>query len=154
MPAKPKPIAERYWPKVNRQDSPDACWNWTGAITKTGYGQLHTASYQPPIKAHRLAWVLAFGPIPPQMLVCHTCDNRLCCRPSHLFLGTIQDNADDMVAKRRFSMPAAKMTPDDIRAIRARLARGEMQKAIRADYGLSTAQLSRIASRQRWAHLP
>jgi hypothetical protein len=152
MPPKPRPIHERYWPKVDCS-SADGCWPWVGAVTKTGYGQLHTASYKPPIKAHRLAWQLAFGPIPQGMLVCHTCDNRLCCRPSHLFLGTIQDNADDMVAKGRFPLNGAKITADDVRAIRVRLASGEQRKAVARDYGLSAPHLSHIANRKRWRHL-
>ncbi len=51
--------------------------------------------------AHRVAYTLAFGPIQPRMVVCHRCDNGLCCNPAHLFLGTAGDNSRDMMAKGR-----------------------------------------------------
>jgi len=67
--------------------------------------------------AHRLAWELWVGPIPDGLQVRHTCDNPPCCNPAHLLLGTQADNARDMVKRRRSGVE--KLTPDDVRAIRA-----------------------------------
>lgn len=89
----------RFWSKVNI-GAADACWPWL-ASTKNGYGQINVGgeiSY-----AHRLSYEFANGEIPSGLFVCHRCDNKSCVNPVHLFLGTQQDNMDDMIAKGRDS---------------------------------------------------
>lgn len=88
-----------FWTKVDRSDGPDACWPILGFRDKDGYGQarLNGRKY----RAHRLAWELAFGPIPGWTQVLHHCDNPPCCNPAHLFLGTQSDNRWDCVTKGR-----------------------------------------------------
>lgn len=75
-----------------------ACVEWTGAKTR-GYGQLTIGNKH--FMAHRLAFETAYGPIPPKLYVCHTCDNPLCIKVTHLFLGTQSDNMRDMRTKNR-----------------------------------------------------
>lgn len=97
-------VAEHFWARVTigspakHMPQIGPCWNYSGS-TLSRYGAFNRGGVRQ--LAHRLSWMLTVGPIPPGMLVCHHCDNRLCVRPTHLFLGTAQDNKDDWVRKFR-----------------------------------------------------
>jgi len=137
---------------------PDECWPWLAARKEKGYGQFAWQGRN--VKAHRLAYELAVGPIPPGpgyhgMCVCHTCDNPGCCNPSHLFIGTVQDNLRDMRQKGRGFIPAptgggpigersgtCKLTDEDVREIRA--SRGYLRRELAAIYGVSAPHISNI----------
>lgn len=80
--------------------------------------------------AHRWGYARLVGPVEPGQLVCHTCDNGLCCNPAHWFLGTHRDNNEDMAAKGRSPSGAAhhasKLTQAQADTIRADFASGEI----------------------------
>lgn len=95
---KGKTILERFESQIYY--SIDGCWYWTGSPNGSGYGSLEI-NYKSE-RAHRLSFKLFKGHIPEGLHVCHTCDNRICVNPDHLWLGTRQDNMDDMRRKGRF----------------------------------------------------
>ena len=75
------------------------CWHWNGPLNGKGYGRM---TYQGRMQVvHRLSWIAFNGAIPEGMYVLHTCDNRCCINPEHLWLGTYSDNMKDCWSKGR-----------------------------------------------------
>jgi len=91
----------RFWPKVQVVSS--GCWEWSGG-TSCGYGMFALISSGPrhlSRRAHKVLYEHIHGVIPVGLVVCHTCDNRLCVRIDHLWVGTQADNLKDMTDKGR-----------------------------------------------------
>lgn len=156
--ANPVPIETRFWSRVDIGDDSE-CWNWTGPIFPTGYGSFKWGTMG---RAHRVAYTLAHGSDPGPLLVCHRCDNRLCCNPAHLFLGTYADNNRDGREKGRILGPPpsigtrnvnAKLTPALVTEIRQRRAQGELLKEIAEDYGVSARTILSVCARITWKHV-
>lgn len=89
---------KRFWLKT-RWNPTTGCLEWTAGKSHFGYGKYHIKRVG--FATHRIAWVLAHGPIPDGLCVCHRCDNPPCLNEDHLFLGTMADNHADMRAKGR-----------------------------------------------------
>ena len=155
---KTMPVAERFWSHVDRR-GPDDCWLWTAGRFKCGYGEFNLDGE--PRYSHRTTWELVHGPIPPGLCVCHSCDVRLCCNPRHLWLGTRADNNRDMTEKGRRHSPgapgekngSAKLTADDVVAIRRLCDSGQTRTSVAAIFGISRVETGYIANRKVWRHI-
>jgi len=155
VPAKKRPLGERFWSKVS-VGKPEDCWAWTAHKTAKGYGRMSMKPSEP-VRAHRLAYMLANGAIPPGLSVLHRCDNPPCCNPRHLFLGTIADNNRDMVEKGRSrqSYERGKMTPRKVRLLRAMWAsRMYRQRELAEIFNIRRQHVSKVVKRQCWNHVP
>lgn len=159
----------RFDSRVLRTANTLDCWEWQGARDIEGYGRMDFAGVHS-MKAHRIAWEIAFGPIPEGMFICHKCDNPPCCNPSHLFIGTPAENLADRDMKGRKPPPEshrhitpllgelngrAKITEDQVTEIRQRfLDTKDSISAISRDYGISDVMAGLIIRNQAWTHLP
>ncbi len=114
-----KSTLDRFFEKVELAHVEDGCSLWWGYLSKRGYGLFSIDGRR--IGAHRASWEIHNGPIPAGLDVCHKCDNPSCVRPDHLFLGTEQENLDDMKRKGR----AATGDRNGVRKHPERVARGD-----------------------------
>jgi hypothetical protein len=154
--------SNKFWGKVNIGNSKE-CWNWKKGKTSKGYGTFYISRIS--MQAHRVAYALTFGDIPENMCVLHRCDNPACCNPSHLFLGTNQDNVDDKMQKGRYKSGytfrylrfngeqcgSAKLTNAQVKEIRNRYdgKRGSASRLAR-EYDVSKSTVSRIVKNIIW----
>lgn len=141
-----------YWTRVNKTES---CWLWTGAKTSAGYGDV--VFQRKHILAHRFSWALQNGEIPKGLLALHRCDTPLCVRPDHLFLGTDADNCADAMAKGRANrVTRAKLTPDQVREIRAAYSyKGGVSNSyeLAAKYNVHHGTIVGVTSGRTWGHI-
>jgi hypothetical protein len=156
------PLAQRFWAKVDRSAGLGSCWLWTASRSRRGYGEIGRGrAGEGIILAHRLSWELHHGPIPTGLSVLHHCDNPPCVNPAHLWLGTHQDNQDDMIRKRRDRKRPlrgeehhqAKLTNEQVLDIRRRLSARERQWRLAREFGVSCSTIQAIAHGCSWRHL-
>lgn len=141
-----------FWACVAFSADNAKCWTWLGGLNVDGYGAAGREL------AHRRAWVLTFGPIPKRLCVLHRCDNRACCNPAHLFLGTRKINNADRDAKGRFAfgerVGTHKLTDCIVQDLRERYAAGkETHRSLAVRYGVHHTTIGDVLRGFRWRHV-
>lgn len=135
----------------------DGCWMFLGAWNNDGYGRFCVNGKL--CRAHGVSYELYVGHIPPGQLVLHKCDHPWCINPKHLFLGTDQDNTNDMIAKgrdvrvfgERHGM--ARLKEDDVLKIRELIQGGDKLVAIARMFGVTPETVGDIKHRRSWRHI-
>lgn len=153
-PAPPKGYREAlFWASATR-DPETGCLVWSKAVSRDGYGKVTFNSQR--FRAHRLAYELSHGPIPNGLLVRHTCDNPRCINPQHLQVGTVRDNAADMMSRGRGVKRAGSLNTRailDEEQVRGIFADARPYAEIAEDCGVSICAVSNIKCGRSWRHL-
>jgi hypothetical protein len=137
-PALSEKDVERFWSKV---DQTGDCWLWKCRRTASG-GQFRVGGKRP--VAHRIAWQVSFGVIPPRYAVRRACGNLLCVRPEHLQLVSGAECAW-----------RAKLTPAQVATIRQRYATGNIsQRGLAREFGVSPQSINRLLHNLTWRQVP
>lgn len=157
-------VAKERWVELacQRQDelfarhtvTDTGCWEFVGHIMGTGYG-FWTVGGQS-VLAHRAVWAVLHGD-PGSNDVCHTCDNRKCINPDHLFLGTRADNMRDASAKGRTCRGERRsnaiLTETKVKEIRRMASVGMTHQAIADHFGIDRRHTTSIIRREIWGWL-
>ncbi len=131
--------AERFRNKIEVMES--GCHEWRSTMHRDGYGKFWLGK---PIQAHRASWLIFRGPIPADRHVCHTCDNRKCVNPDHLYLGTPSENVRDKVKRYPGLWGRMKYGPAHHAEVKRLRQSGLTQQAIAAQVGMDQTTVSRI----------
>lgn len=152
----PCTVPPKFWNRV-RVLGQTECWPWMGTERiKNSYGQIgFNKTYH---LAHVVSFVLSVGDVAEGMCVLHKCDNRKCCNPSHLFLGTKADNNTDRRQKGRDGNHKgtlngrAKLTAEQVVTIRE-LAWTKTYEELSDRFGVKPITIAKIVQRKLWPHI-
>lgn len=133
------------------------CYQWIGPVCADGYPRIYWHPFKTSIKANRAVWIHFNGAIPSGKFVCHSCDNRRCVRIEHLWLGTPNDNVQDMIAKGRgykrdpLKTPTVKLNWTIVRQIRAEHKEcGVSHSQLAKRFKVSKSCISHVLSGKHW----
>jgi hypothetical protein len=148
-------IKKRFWSNVDIKGK-DECWFYNGSL-RAGYGAFWINGKT--VSAHRIAWQLLHGKIKDGFHVLHTCDNKPCCNPFHLYEGTHTDNMHDKILKGRMmdnrgiKHYSHKLNEQDVICIRILNQCGYGYKIISRLYGRGDTTIRDICKRKTWRHI-
>ncbi len=150
-----KSILERFEEKFIPEPN-TGCWIWFASRHPQGYGTFGIGDVV--YYAHRVSWMLYRGEMPPpEIKVCHSCDNEWCVNPDHLWLGAQIDNVRDSVQKGRarratgINVAGSKLNEADIELIRAD---NRSIADIANAFGCTRQNIQMILARKTWKHVP
>ena len=144
----------RFWSKVWKGDG---CWSWCAGKYPEGYGSFWFKGKS--VGAHRFSWMLHNNSdIPKGLFVCHSCDNKWCVRPNHLFLGTILENNQDSTRKNRrsrgTSRPASRLNEASVLEIRGIYREGASSyRSLAAQYRVTPNTIGQLIRGDTWRWL-
>lgn len=132
------------------------CWWWAGTMSPTGYGQL--SSNHKSIRAHRAIYEHYKGvKLSPDIFLCHTCDNKSCVNPDHLFPGNAKINADDLVKKNMHlkgeKVGTSKLKEQEVIEIKKALAQGASINTLANQSQVHRDTIYHILIGKTWKHV-
>lgn len=167
-------LEDRLWKMVSKepgQGPEGACWEWQGGTSSNGYGKIkvYRQGRKTSAGTHVAAYELTYGPVLKGLCVCHRCDNKRCCRPDHLFLGSVAQNNADSAAKGRQAKGEkngavrhferrprgeenanSRLTEDKVREIRRCHDLGTTQGDLAVRMGVARTTISAVVRRKTW----
>lgn len=158
--------SEKFWSKVHFGESND-CWEWIAYKDKDGYGNFRIKDYRgrhTMIGSHRYMYKMVVDDFNDDLLCLHSCDNPPCVNPNHLWIGTNDDNIQDMIKKGRnvtyhlppmvgSKHPKAKLDEEIVRRIKEKILSGVKQRAIAKEYDVYETVISKIKKGVLWRHV-
>ncbi len=146
-----RPMEERFWGKVKVINDAESCWLWFGAGCHARIRPYGTMIVDKKMcKATEISWRIHYGDFDRSLLICHKCDNTLCIRPDHLFLGTHRDNTWDAAKKGRLNR---KLTSGQVIEARRLHESGESTSDLARRFGVAQPTMDHVIHRYSWRHL-
>ena len=147
--------SHNFWSRV--EPGPiNTCWEWQGCTDQFGYGFVRLAGKL--WRTHRLSFYLAKGELGGSCVL-HSCDNRLCCNPDHLSLGTrAENNAQRDARKRHIALigtdhPQAKLTSEKVIQMRELFLQGMRLTDIARQYSVNPGTAYNAIHKRTWSHV-